>query len=214
MFLLPDESKQVARLFNFFLQGELLATECARKQIHIFSDKYSKRFLIRQARQELFHTKVFKAGIGILMPRGVGEPVGLTSMQSYRRLLEAALQRGDQAESLLGMQIILEGLADVALKKISMGFPTRGLNFRRVRKIITAQEDAHHLFGIRRLSQLIDQDENILPSLLIRAEDYIELTESLMASVAELFEYFDEEPAQYLQEFHQALPAWLMEKKT
>jgi len=90
----------------------LLATEFARKQTHIFSDKYSKRYLSRQSRQELFHTKVFKAGIEILMPRGVGETVGLTPMQSYRRLLEEALQRGDQAESLLGMQIILEGPAD------------------------------------------------------------------------------------------------------
>ncbi len=135
MFLLPDESKQIARLFNFFLQGELLATDCARMQKNIFSDKYSKQFLSRQVRQEQFHTKVFKAGIGILMPRGVGGRVGLETIQNYRKLLEEALLRGDQAESLLGMQIILEGLGDVVLKKISMGFPTRGLNFQRVRKM-------------------------------------------------------------------------------
>ena len=92
------------------MQGERLAVDCAQVQAKIFADAKLCRFLTNQARQERFHAQVFKAGIGILMPKGVEKPAGSVAMHHYRRLLEDALARKDAMETLLGMQVVLEAL--------------------------------------------------------------------------------------------------------
>ena len=212
MFFAKDERKHIASLFNFLMQGEHLAMECARQQARIFPDASSKRFLANQARQENFHAKVFKAGIGLLAPRGIGAPPGQKPMQSYRRLLEEALTRGDCEESLIGMQIVLEGLGDVTLERISAGFPARGAGFERVRHLVLGQEDAHHGFGMARLEKFIGANDDVSSYLLGRTEDYLWLTEQMMQEVAPLFEYFDEDPAEYSAELRTKLPTYLYRK--
>lgn len=210
MNLLPTEHRQIARLFDFLLQGEQLAFDCASAQATLFDDRASQKFLRNQARQEKFHYHVFKSGIGILAPKGISGTPGKLEMQSYRRLLEAALRRGDRAETLLGMQVLLEGLGDVALKHISAGFETRHLQFlcRRVRHLVAGQEDAHHSFGLRRLDALMQQPE-LAEAMRQRSQDYLELLDRLLDSVAELFDFFGEEPQCYKREFQQSLPEWL-----
>jgi len=206
----PAEHRQIARLFDFMLQGEQLAFDCASAQVALFDDAASRKFLLNQARQEKFHYRVFKSGIGILAPRGVSATPGKKEMQAYRHLLEEALQRGDRAETLLGMQVMLEGLGDVALGHIGAGFEPRGLQllFRRVRHLVAGQEDAHHSFGLRRL-QSLSEDEPLRQALAARGQDYLELLERLLDSVAELFESFDEDPEMYKRELHRGLPEWL-----
>lgn len=210
MLLLPTENKQIARLFDFLLQGEQLAFDCASAQMHLFEDRASSNFLRNQARQEKFHYRVFKSGIGILAPKGISGTPGRREMQAYRRLLEEALQRGDRAESLLGMQVLLEGLGDVALQHIGAGFERRRLQFlcRRVRHLVAGQEDAHHSFGVRRLQSLV-QGTAQAETIVERSGDYLELLDRLLDSVEDLFEVFDEDPGLYKQEFHRSLPAWL-----
>ncbi len=210
MFLATDERQQISRLFAFLLEGEKLAFDCASKQAALFSDVASSKFLKNQARQEKFHYRVFKSGVGILTPRGVSNVPGLNEMQEYRRLLEEALDRGDRAESLLGMQIMLEGLGDVAVNHISAGFEYRdiGTLCRRVRHLILGQEDAHHSFGLNRFDLLLD-NQPVPDYLTQRSQDYLELLESLMYALADLFHYFDEESEEYLEEFHAGLPVWI-----
>jgi len=210
MFLPADEKKQISRLFAFLLQGEQLAFDCASKQVELFTDKHSKKFLKNQARQERFHCQVFKSGVGILTPRGVSNIPGEKEMRTYRQLLTEAWERGDKAESLLGMQIMLEGLGDVAVNHISAGFDYRnvGLMCRRVRHLILGQEDAHHTFGLNRFNELYEGDA--IPGYLVqRSQDYLELLDSLMLSLSELFDYFDESVELYLDEFYDALPEWI-----
>jgi hypothetical protein len=210
MFVLPTEHRQIARLFDFLLQGEQLAFDCASAQMHLFEDRASRNFLRNQARQEKFHYRVFNSGIGILAPKGISGTPGTREMQSYRRLLEDALKRGDRAETLLGMQVLLEGLGDVTLQHIGAGFERRRLKFlcRRVRQLVAGQEDAHHSFGLRRLRTLM-RDEPAAEAISRRSQDYLELLEQLLGSVAVLFEYFDEDPELYKREFQQSLPEWL-----
>jgi hypothetical protein len=210
MILLPGKHQHTARLFHFLLQGEQLAFDCASQQIRLFEDRASRNFLRNQARQEKFHLRVFKSGIGVLAPRGISGAPGVKAMGTYRRLLEEALGRGDRAETLLGLQVLLEGLGDVTVKHIDSGFGHRKLEFlcRRIRHLITAQEDAHHSFGIKRLQQCFAGAP--LPEHIIsRSEDYLELLEQLVNSCADLFAHFDEDPRQYREEFYQDLPAWL-----
>ena len=210
MFLLPRGDRQIARLFDFLSQGEQLAFDCASQQIHLFEDRAAQNFLRNQARQERTHYRVFRSGIGILAPKGISGTPGKSAMQSYRLLLEAALKRGDQAETLLGMQVLLEGLGDVTLKHINAGFKVRGIQYlcQRVRHLVAGQEDAHHSFGVRRL-QLSLEDDYMAESLARRSQCYLELIEQLLESVADLFEYFDEDPQLYIDEFRQSLPDWL-----
>lgn len=215
MFLPADERQQISRLFAFLLQGEQLAYDCASKQAIFFNDKTSQKFLKNQARQERFHCQVFKSGVGILSPRGVSNVPGQQEMQAYRQLLSEALDRGDQAESLLGMQIIMEGLGDVAVKHISAGFDYRDVGFmcHRVRHLILGQEDAHHAFGLQRFKSL--HNNKPIPDYLIqRSQDYLELLESLMGSVSELFDYFDEQAELYVEEFYADLPDWIAAQRS
>ncbi len=213
MFFAADEGQKIARLFAFLLQGERLAFDCVSKQVLLFDDKPSQKFLKNQARQEKFHCQVFKAGIGITAPRGVSNVPGGKEMQIYMRLLTEALERGDQAETLLGAQIILEGLGNVAIRHIDAGFELRGIGSicQRVRYLILSQEDAHHAFGLQRFKA--NFGDGPVPDYLIkRSQDYFNLLKSLMLSVSELFFYFDEQAEQYTEELYADLPAWIVEQ--
>ena len=210
MFLATDERQQISRLFAFLLEGEKLAFDCASKQASLFSDMASRKFLLNQARQEKFHYRVFQSGVGILTPRGISNIPGLKQVRQYRCLLEESLNRGDRQESLLGMQIMLEGLGDVAVNHISAGFEYRnvGAMCRRVRHLILGQEDAHHSFGLARFDALL-KNQPIPDRLQQRSQDYLELLESLVYSLSDLFHYFDENSADYLNEFQAGLPDWI-----
>ena len=205
--LLPiDERRQIARLFNFLLMGEQIAQDCASRQSRLFKDPLAQRFLQAQARQEGLHAKIFKAGIGILSPRGVGEPLARKQMEQYRTMLDKALLRGDALESLLGMQVIFEGLGEVALTRISAGFASRNLAFERVRKLVVGQEDAHHSFGLRQFQQLSSTTNNKLPGLRQQGQLYLEILDDTLRTLEPLFDYFDENPQDYLAELKQVLP--------
>lgn len=213
MFLPLDERQQIARLFDFLLQGEELAFDCATQQAQFFNTAPEIKFLSNQAKQERFHCRVFKSGIGILTPKGISGTPGKSEMDDYRRLLEEALNKGDKLESLLAMQILLEGLGDVAVKHISDGFDLRGLPglCKRIRHLILGQEDAHHAFGLKQMEQHLGQN-NIPDRLRQRSQDYLAILNSLLSTVSELFHYFDESAEQYRIEFYTDLPLWVKQQ--
>ncbi len=147
--LAKDDAYHIAHLLQFLIQGEVLAFDCAKQQAKLCNNAGQTKFLKRQARQEFFHASVFKMGVGLIKPKGVGAPLGERPMRQYRRLIEDALKRGDLAESLLGMQVILEGLGDVTLEKTNTQALNAGTTFDKLRRIVLGQEDAHHTFGLR-----------------------------------------------------------------
>ena len=204
--LIPDEErKNIARLFNLLAQGEHIAMNCAARQAEL-ADPVSRRFFLNQAKQELFHAKAFKAGIAILAPRGVGEPIGEKAMTQYGQLINSALDRGDLLESLLGMQIILEGLGDVALNRMSHAIPDEGAVFRHVYRLIVGQEDAHHRFGLRQFQRHVESKDGVPEHIYQHGEHYLELINDILFSVQPLLEYFDEESQDFLDELLQIVP--------
>jgi len=209
MFIAPDGKRQTARLFSFLMQGERLAFACAGAQAKIFSDSKIRRFFANQARHEHFHAQVLKAGIGILMPKGVDKPMVSAAMNHYGRLLAEAFARNDPMETLLGMQVVLEGLGDVTLQRLDAGFPARGGGFRRVRKIILGQEDAHHGFGVRQLERYVHERGEVPEHLLNRTQDFLQLSGEMLMEVSPLFEYFNEDPEDYILDLKKKLPDWL-----
>ena len=194
------------------MQGEQLAHQCAKQQARIFNDPVAVKFFDNQAKQERFHARVFKTGIGIIKPTGINDHLGKKAFDDYGRTLLAAVERGDKLESLLGMQIVMEGLAEVSLQHISDGFPSRGVGFNRIRHLIVGQEEAHHQFGVKQLqTYLPEADQNKLVSTY---KLYLELAEALLYSVRDLFHYFDEDADLYYAELLDTVPSALSEACT
>lgn len=204
-----DTAFHIAKLLQFLIQGENLAKDCAKQQAELCQISVQKKFLKRQYRQEFFHAKVFGNGIKLLNCRSLGSPLGATPMQQYRELIEAALRRGDFAESILGMQIILEGLGDVTLERSNTRFLNSGTTFDRLRQIVLNQEDAHHQFGLDYFQSNYTQPAEIPEQLISRAKDYVHLTHEMLDSVQSLFEYFDVDANHYKQLMFRDLPDWI-----
>ena len=79
--------------------------------------------------------------------------------------------------------------------------------------MILGQEDAHHSFGLARFDALLE-NQPIPDRLQQRSQDYLELLESLVYSLSDLFHYFDENSADYLNEFQAGLPDWISVQHT
>jgi hypothetical protein len=125
MFIHPDQWAPIARLLQFLRDGEYLASHCARAQAQLALDPGMRRFLRSQARQESYHAIVFQANIAWLAPRHLGGCPLLPPLARYRTLIEDAIRRGDFAETLMGEQIILEGLGEAILERIEEGLAKR-----------------------------------------------------------------------------------------
>lgn len=186
-----------------------MAARCASAQARLPGAPALARFFARQARQERFHARVFGAAIRWVRPKGAGVAPGSAAMDGYWRLLADALARGDAAEALVGNQIVLEALGQVELEKLDAGLERRGLGFRRLRRTILAQEQAHHETGEAALAALIGSDAARRDALRSRASDYLELVEAVFAETAPLFEFFHQDVAGHRRRFEELLPAWI-----
>ena len=209
MLVKSDERVPLARLLMFMELGEQIAHSCANAQAAIAPEPGMQTFLSGQARQEKFHALSFKWAIGWLAPRHVGPVPFLKPLEQYRQRLDAAIQQKNFIELLLAEQIILEGLGEGILKKIEVGLVKRRAPFQRLRRMLIHQEEAHHAFGNRALRRALDRQETTVEYLRDQAQDYLALAETMMTSVADLFEAIDEDPEEYITAFHEHLPPWL-----
>lgn len=210
MLILPDERVPIARLLAFLEYGEQMANACAQQQVALARDQKTQRFLTTQARQEAMHAMVFRGAIGWLAPRHLGDSPFLPALEEYRRLLTQALDRGDWLESILGEQVILEGLGEAILTRIETGLVKRCAPFRRLRLILLRQEEAHHGFGLRLLEQAMVEGKADLDGLRGRTQDYLALTESMVLTLGDLFETIDEDASAWAADVRTFLPSWLM----
>ncbi len=209
MFVKPGEHIHLAQLFMFMILDEQLAHDCAQAQISLAPERGMQIFLAGQARQEGYHALAFQGAIRWLTPKSSQSSSISNHMNQYRQLVEAAIVRQDFAETLLAEQIILEGLGEAILKKIEVGLVKRGAPFQRLRRMLIHQEEAHHQFGLRVLSKMIEREEESYDTLRQRTEIYLPLAKTMLFSAQDTFFSIDEDPQQYWDEFHCNLPAWL-----
>jgi hypothetical protein len=134
-------------------------------------------------------------------------------MQEYRSILIDALSREDLLETFLAEQVILEGLGEAVLSRIEEGLVKRTAPFRRLRRILLQQEEAHHGFGRRQLERAIQLGETDAPSLQRRAQRYLMLTEGMVLSLAGQFDSIDEDAAAWAADAWTFLPEWLVETR-
>lgn len=198
-----DEKTHVARLLSFLLSGERVAHCCAAKQALLCNDKAMKHFLIRQSRQERFHALTFQSAILWLAPKGVNNPAK-KQMQQYESILQESIKNKDLLNSIIGLQVILEGMGDIVLSHLNHGINQRGLGYQKIRKTILAQEDLHHEFGLKHVTT----HKNTVRSSSDSA-NYLSLINDIFISFETLFEIFDENSSDYLAQFYQNLPVWM-----
>ena len=209
MLVKSDEQVPIARLLKFMELGEQLAHECALAQTSLAPEPGMQRFLSGQARQERYHAWAFHGAIAWIAPRHLGPVPFIQPMEQYRHLLDSAFRRKEFAETILAEQIILEGLGEAILKKIEAGLVKRQAPFQRLRHTLLHQEEAHHAFGHRVLQRIIAREEAKIETLQDRAPEYLAFAESMLTTATDLLEAIDEDPTEYIGEFHQQLPSWL-----
>lgn len=209
MFIKKDEHTQAARLFSFLALGEEIAHHCAKQQARQSDNRAMQRFLKSQARQERNHQIMFKYGELLLTPKGSPCEPAVQPLLEYKRLLNEAIEKNDFAETLLGQQVILEGLGEVVLKNIDFGMSNRNFGYKKIRHLILTQEQAHHDFGLRKLNHSVQNDIEAQTRLSIRAQDYLHLIEKMLDDLYSLFEYFKYDASSYNHQVVDSLPTWV-----
>ncbi len=209
MVVLPGERVPIARLLVFLEHGERLASSCAQGQAALAHETKTQRFLAVQARQESMHALIFRGAIGWLAPRHLGDSPFLPALEEYRRLLMEAVERGDWLESILAEQVILEGLGEAILSRMEAGLERRQAPFRRLRRMLLHQEEAHHAFGRRILERAMADGAMDLKHLRGRTQDYLALTETMVLTLCELFSTLDEDASVWAADVRTFLPDWL-----
>lgn len=194
-----DEKKHIARYLKFLLCCEQMAQRCSARQAKLIDDKQMKRFLIRQSRQEKFHAMTFQSGILFLAPKGVNTPAKKHT-ELYGALLDEANTKHDLLSSVIGLQVVLEGMGEIALSRLEFGMKQREVGLQKLRRAILAQEDAHHEFGLDYLRQSRSSIISIQP------ETYLAVIDDMLISMQNLFEFFDEDCDQYIADFRNNLP--------
>lgn len=194
-----DEKKHIARYLKFLLRCERIAHSCSARQAKLCHDKQMKQFLLKQSRQEKFHAMTFQSGILFLAPKGVNAPAQKHT-KIYEALLDEAIARDDLLSSVIGLQVILEGMGEIALSRLDFGMKQRDAGLHKLRRAILAQEDAHHDFGLQYLKK------NQVLASSIQPEVYLTVINDMLSSMQNLFEFFDEDSDQYIADFRRNLP--------
>lgn len=185
-----DLKGRLAHLFQVLLAGEQLAQECAMRQALLATQRKTRQFLATQAHQEALHARLFSHAANSLAPRGgVSDSPALRVLQRYRRRLLADLDDGNLGATLIGMQVVLEGVGAIVLKEMDSVLQRRGDRYAALRRRLLLQEDAHHIFGIRSIEQLCAQTPVAIPQLVTAGQEYGELSADLLTACEELFSY-------------------------
>lgn len=195
-----EEKKHIARFLSFLLSGEKIAHRCSAEQARICEDGPTKRFLRTQSRQEKFHAATFQSAILCLTPKGVSNPAK-SQLQQYESLLNEATKKHDLYTSIVGLQVVLEGMGEIALSHFDRGIRNRGNGYQKIRSAILSQEDSHHIFGLDFLKTSASS-----ANTTTRTGDYLFLIEDMLTSLHGLFDFFDEDSSNYLSQFHHSLP--------
>ena len=205
--MIPAADKlQIARLFQFIARGEQIASSCAVQQSKLATQLPMQRFFATQAKQERQHAFLFQHGAEWLTPKVSCRPQTIKGFDAFENKLATALQQNRLTESIIAQQIILEGLGEITLEKISISMESKSLGLRRIRETILVQERARHQFGHRQVRTLIQSPNINLPMLRRHCHEYLQIIQELLYELQSLFEYFHQDVSAYYQFVLSELP--------
>ena len=96
----------------------------------------------------------------------------VTALDTYRRHLAHDLERGHLVSTIIGLQIVLEGLGALTLAHINLALSRYGARFAPYKRLLEQQEDTHHAFGCRWLAH---KDAASITRMAADARRYFEL---------------------------------------
>jgi hypothetical protein len=109
----------------------------------------------------------------------------------------------------LAEQIILEGLGEAILNRIEAGLTKRDAPFGKLRRVLLHQEEAHHAFGVRVIERGLSTGQMDRRELYAKAQDYLALIQTMVLTLADLFDTIDEDPSVWANDVRKYLPEWL-----
>ncbi len=191
---------EIGRLFSSLHYGEGIACDCAERQAAMASGR-KRHFFLTQAQQERHHARVFSRVVLCLAPRGGGQvPLAL---HAYRSRLQRACQRNDFAETLVGQQVVLESVGELILQRMDAKFDQRRIGFKRIRKILLAQERGHLAFGTRLLQNLLQSNEVKQERVQETVAEYLRLADNLLVELQPVFDVVGADAKWYRVELRQ-----------
>ena len=204
-----DKSTRIARLFHVLWHGERIARDTAARQALICNEVKARRFFAMQSAQESLHAALFHAAATVLAPRArLLQTPAITALGVYRRHLDRDLAAGNLAGTIIGLQIVLEGLGALTLSRMNLALSQHGPRFARFKRLLEQQEDSHHAFGCRWLER---QSIASVPALAADTRKYCEVAYSVIDSGEDLFGYGISTPQCYVTHLRATLPAALMQ---
>lgn len=200
MHLITKERGAIESLLYVLLAGEKLAARISKRQSELCSTKNPKlsRFFAMQSRQEHFHATAFRAALLYVNPKSILTHQHHRIFNAIESRIERALSKGDIAESVLALQIVVETLGENALIDLNAHIQKYNKKIYSISKFILKQEHTHHAFGDRyfkKHGKQIDQCR-----LATSFEFYLEQATTILDSLAPSFNNIDVNPKQYLKE--------------
>jgi hypothetical protein len=186
---LADERRRALGMFLRHLErGERIAQRIAGRQVALAPDTRAARFFRSQARQEGLHARVFDTAARWLHA-APGE-LPRDPYDAYEQHLQRAADRGDYAETVVGTQIVLEALGEVLLARLEGGLARHGAGFGMLRRMMLAQEAAHHAFGQAAVASMLGAGTLTVPVIDAHTAGYRRLAQPMIAAAAPVLRHF------------------------
>jgi len=169
-------------------RGERAAQHSATLQSSLARDVRAIRFFRAQARQEAMHARIFDTCATWLdAPRLAFAPCPYDSWENRIGIAAAAK---NYLETVIATQVVLEALGEVLLARLDAGLDRAGAGFMRLRRLLRAQEAAHHAFGTQTIAAALAAAEIDDAALQDLASPYLALAGEMIAAGAPALAHF------------------------
>jgi len=207
---LNDDRRTALGLFlRHLARGERVAERGAAWQASLARDPRAIRFLRSQVRQEALHARLFDTFATWLdAPRLALAPC---PYEAWEMRIDRVAAARDYLETVVATQVVLEALGEVLLTRLDAGLERAGAGFRRLRRLLRAQEAAHHAFGTRTIARALAARETDEAALRSLALPYLALAQAMIAAGAPALTHFALTADTIACDFRAHLPFWLAE---
>lgn len=203
----------MAHLLYMVAYGEDLAAYCAHWQSTVVHDRRSQRFFAAQYHQERFHRRFFQRVATRLAPAYTPPGASFCHLETYRERLYSAIRHERWFEVLVGQQLVLEGIGEIALRHMDDRIFRDQDRFQHLRKLILRQEHAHHAYGLRQIDDAIAAQAIDTVTLRDLAQPYLDLAECMLNDASGLLTHLNIDASCLQQELWSDLPDWLRQDR-
>jgi hypothetical protein len=173
---------------------EEIACDITRRQSTLAPIPGLARALAAQSRQEAMHAAAFGVAVRWTGGRAAAPPRMAAGLRRLRRSLDADLDRGDLAASMLGLHCVFEGLGGVALQPPGGDLGRLADRLVPLRSLVVLQEHAHEQLGERWVARLARDAGALRRS----CDGYFEIAEEVVDAGLALFDGYPADHALYL----------------